>query len=120
MLVFTVVTVIPAASHAAMAKGSVPAVQTSKASEQGDCHHGDSSKALPAKTQQNSKDSGGKCCDQGACTCSLNACHGGLISMLGNNAVMLYDFRSSKNVFTTADERINSAFFERMKRPPRA
>lgn len=120
MLVFAVATVIPATPHAEMVKDSTHNVRASDTSDHGDCHHGDSAKTSSAKTEQNNKNTGGKCCEQGPCTCTLHACHGSVVSILGNNEIMLYGLYASKGSFVFADDNIDSALSERLKRPPKA
>lgn len=108
-------------SHA-MPQDSGKAVQTTKTetAKDHDCHGHGESKADSQKTAQNDKDTSGKCCDKGMCKCVGGTCHNGLSQYLGNGSTSLATVSSSSAVFAFANQFVDSALSNRIKRPPRA
>lgn len=112
---------VPSVSHA-MPHDDAKADQTTKteAAKDHDCHGHGEAKADANKTVQNDKDASGKCCDGGVCKCVGGTCHNGLSQFLSNGSNSLAAVSSSSAVFAFDNQFVDSAFSNRIKRPPRA
>lgn len=114
MLAMVVTTTMPAASHASMKHSENATSQTAAAQDAHDCdHHGE--KASHDKQSQNEK----PCCDKGVCKCVGGTCHS-LSKIFGNSSNVLLASTVSKSEFSFANEFVDSALPERLKRPPKA
>ena len=121
ILALVMTTSFPAMSHAMPHDSAEPVkAESTEAAKGHDCHGHGEAKADSQKTAQNDKDSSGKCCDGSVCKCVGGTCHNGLSQFLGNGSNSLATVSSSSAVFAFDNQFVDSAFSNRIKRPPRA
>ncbi len=120
ILALVVTTTMTPSVSRAMPHDDAKVEKTQQASKDHDCHGHGEKKTASEKTAQNDKNSSGKCCDGGVCKCVGGTCHNGLSQFLGNGSNSLATVSSSSAVFAFDNQFVDSAFSNRIKRPPRA
>jgi len=73
-----------------------------------------------ANIVQNNKDSSGKCSDKGMCKCIGGTYHNGLSKVFGNSGNSLVVLTASKSISTFANDVVEPALSNLLKRPPKA
>lgn len=124
IMIALVVTTMPSIAYASMnhdlgAKAEYTQVQQEKG--HGDCHGHDDGQASVKKTsvkQTDSKPGKNSCCDK-VCKCINGSCHGGTIVLGLNSFSHFYSPVVAKNSFGNAQDILDSAIADRIKRPPR-
>ena len=117
LALFVATAIAPSVSHA-MPNNTLKAGQI-QASAGGDCHN-HAKVEQSNKTAQNDKDASGECCDKGICKCLGGNCHNGLSKIFGNGSNALFRLTSNTGNFNFANDVVESALSNRLKRPPEA
>ena len=110
VLALVVTTSFPSMSHARMTHDGVNIANS--VTEKADCHKNEQA--------ENGKESSGQCCDKGMCKCVGGTCHSGLSNILNNGDDLAVTSSASINGFALTDDYIESSFYSRLKRPPKA